>query len=385
MGADISFKRQLGNRLKQVREQLGLTQRKVAESLGFKNYQSYLAIEKGEREVKAWELSKIARIFDVTVDYLLGGSVQVVESSEVLWRARGDAEGSKLIENRFLKFCSYYDLLERKTQSKTSGDFQPENNVGAVSFDYPNATELAERYWEKLSLGSRPALVLYDVLEKVLGIKIFQFSIGLSGSGASTFGPFGPAILVNSDKVPWRRNFDLAHELFHILTWHLFDRAEIHCGYDDDEKSIYEKWADSFASTLLLPREYFLQELKTGVTGSGTIMDYIELSRYFGVSLDAFLWRLVDFRILEREQVRDVLDRPDVKEMNREARKGDRQLAEKFSNRYAFLAIRCLQRGLISRSKFAEICDIHLHEVPEFLGRYGFSEEELDSIDFALT
>jgi len=39
------------------------------------------------------------------------------------------------------------------------------------------------------------------------------------GSAASAIGPFGPAILMNSKEAPWRRNYNFAHELFHLITW----------------------------------------------------------------------------------------------------------------------------------------------------------------------
>jgi hypothetical protein len=39
------------------------------------------------------------------------------------------------------------------------------------------------------------------------------------GSAASIWGPFGPAILMNSNEAPWRRNYNFAHEVFHLITW----------------------------------------------------------------------------------------------------------------------------------------------------------------------
>ena len=70
-----------------------------------------------------------------------------------------------------------------------------------------------------LNLGSRPALSLQKVMEQILQIKILFTQLSEFGSAASTVHPeFGAAIVVNSEEAPWRINFTLAHELFHIIT-----------------------------------------------------------------------------------------------------------------------------------------------------------------------
>lgn len=61
----------LGERLKEQREELGLTQRELAERLGI-NPVTYLHYEKGQREPPLALLADMACFFGVTVDYLLG-------------------------------------------------------------------------------------------------------------------------------------------------------------------------------------------------------------------------------------------------------------------------------------------------------------------------
>ena len=58
-------------RLKELRESKGLTQKEVAEIIGYSEI-SYARYEKGEREPDISTLCKLANYFNVTVDYLIG-------------------------------------------------------------------------------------------------------------------------------------------------------------------------------------------------------------------------------------------------------------------------------------------------------------------------
>ena len=61
----------LGKRLKELREESGLTQKQVSEKLGV-NSVTYLHYEKAQREPPLALLADMAAFFDVSVDYLLG-------------------------------------------------------------------------------------------------------------------------------------------------------------------------------------------------------------------------------------------------------------------------------------------------------------------------
>lgn len=61
----------LGERLKELREEQGLTQRQLAERLGL-NSVTYLHYEKAQREPPLSVLADMAAFFEVSVDYLLG-------------------------------------------------------------------------------------------------------------------------------------------------------------------------------------------------------------------------------------------------------------------------------------------------------------------------
>ena len=61
----------LGSRLKELREEKGLTQKEVATQLGLHSV-TYLHYEKDQREPPLTVLMQMALFFDVSADYLLG-------------------------------------------------------------------------------------------------------------------------------------------------------------------------------------------------------------------------------------------------------------------------------------------------------------------------
>ena len=69
-------------RLKELRQQKNLTQAKLADSLGI-TQQSYARWENGKVTPTPEKLSKIAKFYGVTTDYLLEGKKDDVDSSTV--------------------------------------------------------------------------------------------------------------------------------------------------------------------------------------------------------------------------------------------------------------------------------------------------------------
>lgn len=61
----------LGQRLKGLREEAGMTQKEVAAKLGI-NSVTYMHYEKSQRQPSLSMLADMAKLFDVSVDYLLG-------------------------------------------------------------------------------------------------------------------------------------------------------------------------------------------------------------------------------------------------------------------------------------------------------------------------
>lgn len=75
------FDRELGKRIRCLRDQRGLSQEDLAERLGI-NRVAISQIENGERKVCAEEMNQLAKIFDTSLDVLLDLSKDVIVSLE---------------------------------------------------------------------------------------------------------------------------------------------------------------------------------------------------------------------------------------------------------------------------------------------------------------
>lgn len=74
-GMDLDYKR-LGNRIREERLKLRLTQERLAEELGISD--SYLGqLERGERSMTLETLVKLTNRFGTTIDYLMQDSVKI--------------------------------------------------------------------------------------------------------------------------------------------------------------------------------------------------------------------------------------------------------------------------------------------------------------------
>jgi transcriptional regulator with XRE-family HTH domain len=82
----------LGQRIKQIRESLRLSQQALAENLGVSR-PSISQIENGERKVCAEELKKLAEIFNMSADALLDPG----KEPQVMIRERGEAYRSEAV------------------------------------------------------------------------------------------------------------------------------------------------------------------------------------------------------------------------------------------------------------------------------------------------
>lgn len=375
----------IGTRLKAERETLNLTLQHIAGQLGFNNYQTLSSIESGYRPARAWELMKLAHLYGRNMEFFLRSEQSEQQKQHVLWRESAQTEKSVLAERKFLSFCGNFSKLRMLT-----GETESSNATFPITVDasklrkeqFRYVEKLADEYRRILDLGGRPACALPSALENQLGVLVLFLDLEDGGSAAATCGPDCQAILVNSNDISWRRNYDLAHEFFHLATWDIFTETEI---YDEQgNKSIPERLADAFASALLLPSDKVREECEGRVTdGKISYASLIEIAREFEVSTDALLWRLVNLRLLARRDVIDTLNQKALKEMELEKRiKGQTVEKPYLSVRYISLAIKAFLTGKISKTKFSEYIGKTFSEVPSFLRNWGYDEDEDYTIAF---
>jgi len=370
----------LDKRIATARQAAGFSIIEAAQKLGFKNYQTLSAIEKGTRKINAHELIVMARLYGRNLDYFLESDV--APDPVPLWRKTTKTDINQ-IQRQFLSFLEKYTNLEHLLGLKRRWkDIQKNYDRDDFSVNgFEQAAKLGADIHNFLDLGSRPFSNLLNILENKLRFKILHMPLEDGVSGASVVdNALGVGILINANDAPWRRNFDLAHELFHVISWNVFSPEEIGNG---TTKTRPEQYADIFASSLLLPETHLLDALKETATDNEVrLIDIIELAKGFGVSTEAILWRLVNLKTLKQSQAQKVLDNPKFLDLDRSMRrklyKGDRP--SKFPSRFISLACRCLMEGKISRGTFAEYLEIDRSEIDEYLAAVGFGEENYAKI-----
>jgi len=373
----------LDKRIIAARQAVGFSITEAAQKLGFKNYQTLSAIEKGARKINAHELIMMARLYGRTLDYFLESDV--APDPVPLWRKTTKADINQ-IQRQFLSFLESYSNLEHLLGLKRRWKDVQKNYDRDDFFvnGFEQADKLGSDIHNFLDLGSRPSLNLLNVLENKLRFKILHLFLGDGVSGASVVDNIlGVGILINAKDAPWRRNFDLAHELFHIVTWNVFSPEEIGNG---TTKTRPEQYADIFASSLLLPETHLLDALKETATDNKIrFVDIIELAKDFGVSSEAILWRLVNLDRLKKSQVQKILDDPDFRDVDRTRRRSlySEGKPSKFPSRFISLACRCMLEGKISRGTFAEYLEIDRAEIDEYLVEAGFMEQNYEKIAVA--
>lgn len=370
----------LDKRIIAAREAAGFSITEAAQKLGFKNYQTLSAIEKGSRKINAQELIRIARLYGRSLDYFLES--EVTHDPVPLWR-KSAKQDVKRVQRQFLSFLENYSNLEQLLGLKRRWkDIQKNYDRDDFSYNgFEQADKLGAEIHNFLDLGSRPSLDLLNVLEHRLRIKILHMPLEDGISGATVVDKvLGAGILIDANDVPWRRNFDLAHELFHVITWNVFSPGEIG---DGATKTKPEQYADIFASSLLLPENHLRETLKeTAIDNEIRIIDIIELAKEFGVSTEALLWRLVNLKIVTKSQVQKLLDSPQIRDLDRTMRQGspDRERPSRFPARFISLACRCLLEGKISRGVFAGYLEIDQSEIDDYLATVGFGETNYEKI-----
>jgi Zn-dependent peptidase ImmA (M78 family)/DNA-binding XRE family transcriptional regulator len=364
-------RRLLGDRVRKARERLGLKQKQLADEAGFPSLQTISQIEKGDRDVKAWELFNLAKALRLELSELL--SVESPDSSvPVVWRKVPTAN-RELIEADFRQHCKDYAFLEELCNLKAENEL-PIKDFDLSRMSYQRATKFGDEIREELNLGNRPASCLSGTLEEKYAVKIWYANLGDECSAASAKGSFGSGVLINADEPPWRRNFSFAHELFHLLTWPYTNQTSISgVGFSDR----IEKIAESFASSLLLPGDEVNRILKERETRDAILyIDLVEISREFDVSAKALLWRMVNLGYINSDKAQEILADPEFTKKDHGARIGAWGHPPDVPERFARLAHLAYRKGKLSRARLAQLLNVSLIDLTDRLLEYGLDDSE---------
>jgi Zn-dependent peptidase ImmA (M78 family) len=288
-------------------------------------------------------------------------------------RPTQDAEETEV---RFLRLCEQYHNLEMWCDERVPTRL-PSAKGDAAHYGYIEAEELAKRVRQELQLGDRPGQCLLGVLEEVCGVKVFHLEFEPSGAAASAVSDtFGAAVLLNGKNARWRRNHDLAHELFHLLTWSVFHPA---VGASPIAGEPEEKFATCFAVNLLMPSDPFRTAVNSRLRdGKITFESLYDVAREFDVSVESVLWRihfLNNRGSAGSNKTKEYIERAKLLAPLLEERE-DRK-PHPWPARYHALAIKALRRGELAIGRFAEYLNISRHEAMRFVEQEAPDSEEV--------
>jgi Zn-dependent peptidase ImmA (M78 family)/transcriptional regulator with XRE-family HTH domain len=356
----------IGERLEATRTGLKLTLEAVSQrtELGISTLSD---IENSKREPSISQLSALAKAYSRTLSYFFEDAPVV--DPLVLWRKRPEDDAVALAhEAAFRKLCAQYRQLEVWCGDVIAPSL-PTCTAKAATFCREDAETLAHQVRTNLNLGEYPASSLLNTLENSCGIKIFHAAFEPTGTASCLCSEeWGMAILLNVGNISYRRNFDLAHELFHLLTWKVFRSAD-GSGVSSERE---EELARHFAGSLLLPMEIVRSAIARRLDEKGQLATAAlpALAEQFGVSIDALVWRIHDiyhFADERREETDAIIRAAKGAEDPRVALEAKREAPPKYPKRYMALAIRAFLTGEISTGKFCQYTDWSRNEAMKLM------------------
>ena len=296
----------IGARIKALREERKLSQDELARIFGFKDRQTVSAIETGERRVSAEELLVAVEKLGASLDYFTDPFMLVGEG-QFSWRqtnAGGIAlDAYERVAGRWI--AAYRELKLKLGEPKSL----LRRRLGLTRHhQFEDAMVAGEQFAAEFQLGMVPAARLAEAMENELQILVLNVEAFDRISGAACRLPELDAVLINRNEVAGRRHFDLAHELFHILTWDAMPPP--HAEEASETSTIrVEQLANNFASAVLMPSLVLdLYGDWSSVSDTALPTRLNEVADELQVTASALKWRLVAMDRLKRLRVQAISD-----------------------------------------------------------------------------
>ncbi len=167
-------------------------------------------------------------------------------------------------------------------------------------------------------------------------------------------------LLVNRNHTTGRQNFTIGHELYHLFIQRDFVSQQCVTGNFDRQNDPEEKKADYFSACLLLPesgvRQLIPKEERARINkiSDATV---IKIQQYFQVSVNAVLFRLVEFGFLDSscfERFRNE-KKALARKLGYDIGLFEPGKADRFIGNYGIIANDLFERRKISESYYIEL------------------------------
>lgn len=356
----------VGSRLRALREERELSQDEVARILGIENRQSVAQIEAGARRLSADELINAVEAFDVPLDYFTNPFLITGEARFSWRRAELPLDALNAFELKAGEWIGAYRELSVQ-QGVNFSLLLPRLGLTAES-SFEEAAEDGERIAKELELGDIPSRRLAAVIEDRLSTLVLHVDATEGISGAACLVRDLGAVLINRSEPEGRRNFDLAHELFHILTWDAMPPERLDGTGRTRAQRRVEQLADSFASALLMPQEVLARFGEP----TGNLVDWLNrTATLLGVSAAALKWRLVTIGKLDRKVASDIDD--EVLRNNGQAPDQVQEVPLQYGKRFIEVVANAIAKGDLSVRRAAKLLDMTIDDLAELCRAYGIA------------
>ena len=358
--------RSIGLRVRNAREAKGWTQDQLTGALGLNDRQTVSDIENGKRAVKPDELVRLTDVLDRDLDYFLD-PFAVAGEAQFSWRASPEVS-EETLDGFETKAGRWIGLLRwlRETEQGPSNPLKHSLRLATQS-SFEEAQESAERLVETLDLGVVPAERLIEHIERQLDIFVLfvdtdDASDG-SISGATCQLDDLCVILIARNESEGRRFYDLAHELFHALTWDAIKPAhrESNAVGERTRGKRVEQLANNFAATLLMPRATLDRVLDRRCLNDVTHL--AQGAAQLRVAPAALAWRLFNLTWIG-DDTRQAL----MAERQRVSISG---APKRLSPVFVQMLQRAIDRGTLSARKAAKALELNLSQLADLFGEHG--------------
>lgn len=332
----------LGQRLREARQALGITQEAAAAAVGVPRT-AIVHIEAGNRSISTVELSSLAELYRRPVVSFLAEDLPYEDPLVALHRLAPEAKADPSVAvqvARCVELCRegwrLSAALGRGPRSGPPAYFGPPPSGFGEAVRQGEFVAAEER--RRLGIGFAPVREMAELIGQQ-GVWAAGLTLPDEMSGLFLSHPdFGMAVIVNFSHLKARRRFSYAHEYAHAL----MDRASgVVVTTRGNAADLMEKRANAFAAAFLMPKagvEAFLAAAGKGyqsrqtfhvydVAGERSVeaegrtapgsqhvgyQDVAELAHHFLVGYEVAAYRLVDLGFVNRHELRELLAKKEL-------------------------------------------------------------------------
>ncbi|MXY96396.1 MAG: ImmA/IrrE family metallo-endopeptidase [Gemmatimonadetes bacterium] len=355
----------IGRRIKALREERGLSQESVAHLFGFKDRQTVSAIETGARRVTAEELLLAVVRLGAPLEYFTDPFLLAGEGC-FSWRQTGvEVERLKACEQSAGRWIGAYRALAPQVGYETPLMRRTLGLTRHARFE--DAMAAGERFATEFDLGEVPSVRLMEVMERELGILVLMMDTERGISGAACRLPELDAVLIARREVVGRRHFDLAHELFHILTWDAMPPEHSEEPMETGGNRA-EQLTNNFAAAVLMPTAILARFGSWSDLAEDKLIRKLHtVANKLRVTASALRWRLVALGELKPAVARSL---PDAALRNNIPELAENSPPARFSKPFMHVLGLAIDKGLISVRSVAGLLDLSVEDLGDLFSAH---------------